>query len=1579
MKKTFARILSFVLCTVMIMSMVPTVAIGAGGATSQTQVWLYVPSDGTTDYADILQATTAQWGGQQPDEHYNDAYEYWVDFGEATGSTDAKGDNYFVTHYGAGATSTYPGYSANGLTGEVGAFRTVGEDFEFYGWTKLDANGNGEDKAYGAALNIPTGVTIYVAKYVSMPREYDLKFYLPGNVEIPEFGDKIVYGHPFLGLKPTDAEIDTYVDILPGHDFTFWSKDPWTLGTVTDASTDFYAASLEDRMAGDVFLYAHYAPKTADVTYINQYPDGTGSTVTNSVVYGQELQYNGAYAGDLTFNGYTFKGWNEVADGTGKYWTATDKVDFTEDKTLYAVWTANTDQDYKVVLNYEDDHGHMVSGGDFILYHDGAVDQEIVLTAAQIEAVKNLLAQYGYDPAGFSLKEYEEGKKVIGNGLAGAPATVNVYFSRNKYNLTVYSADGGVMTENGVVDADNIAVKEVYYHTTITSVGNRLFFEATDGVVYTYEVTETGYEYKWAAPAFMPVADAEAVATKNAIDVPFSIETLLQDLVIINTQGVSFTLTQTDLETLDTQYEHAYYDAASALGVTVDQLYEGGRTDEETLLFAAEVARQLALVDKGYDGVAASIELGGYTTHGAPITALNGQPLMAKVGSTIKVLVGNYTVGATTTPQYILEYTLCDGTVVTYSSLVDGNDGLLQMSKTEVGFQAHGAFEVPVAVDGSTVVELKYDRSEFSFRPAIWFADGANIAECYEGIPGMKSVPVYYGSPLMALDEIVIAEAQSVIGIGHVGYDLVKYEDIYDLHRRNYEISGLTDFTWPAKSMGLIVGEYAKNNYTVDLYVHYELSDGTHNTNMTSGLFATLRVPFGTVLSEDYLVDALAQLNVNGYTARPVGDSNRWSAVAFDQYLDINSVIIDSTVVANNGLSLYLHVTPKSVDLLFDKAASGANDPSFDTLTVYYNEAIGSVPTVSYVGYIFDGWSFVDVNGNKVVVDETYVVDDLLLGAPTNAFDSVTVSAAWLAGATDVQLVYRVEALNNPGTMIELGRFTFASTTNNSLDEAWADALLKLNNATVMADLRAATLTMPYYAEKDVFEADNAANVLLYDIRGLARKDIAFATGDIVANDGTSVIYVDYTRLTYTIGLIANGVAPSSIWYGFGATPASYDDPTGTQVLKFTYGEDMSNYAAGLDGYFTAVGYAIDHWSTFTWADVLDNANADLHVAADKKLAFPYWTAPNQKLIYVDPRVGEVALYVNGELYTTVAYEQMTVTLPVGATVEAVAQNPFDMSASNSEFVFLYWMSNSRAICYEPTYTFVVGKYDLDIKAVYTLVPDGADYNHFKVYVSSLDNQVLSNGTVAFEDMDDATRDAFVAEANSKLIFVDGVAYNTFDPANGFSVVKVIYDSNGMPVGKIYSTNVEQPTYAVTFRGTTENVSYYEFPVVAAVEGGAPFYCWKDVTNDIVLSYDLEGGFAPTCDVTIEAVYSTEAQTPVTGLNVIRYNDSGLQYVNMNVYTAQVNGYTLIESKVSFALDAAGDAVATDAVLGDVLTVRREYDLDLTKDMNTVQVIISSQTNIPKYFYAQVRMVYMDDNGVQHTEYSNIVVAAYAA
>ena len=112
---------------------------------------------------------------------------------------------------------------------------------------------------------------------------------------------------------------------------------------------------------------------------------------------------------------------------------------------------------------------------------------------------------------------------------------------------------------------------------------------------------------------------------------------------------------------------------------------------------------------------------------------------------------------------------LCDGTVVTYSSLVDGNDGLLQMSKTEVGFQAHGAFEVPVAVDGSTVVELKYDRSEFSFRPAIWFADGANIAECYEGIPGMKSVPVYYGSPLMALDEIVIAEAQSVIGIGHVG------------------------------------------------------------------------------------------------------------------------------------------------------------------------------------------------------------------------------------------------------------------------------------------------------------------------------------------------------------------------------------------------------------------------------------------------------------------------------------------------------------------------------------------------------------------------------------------------------------------------------------------------------------------------------------------------------------------------------------------------------------------------------------------------------------------------------------------
>ncbi|MDR0523550.1 MAG: InlB B-repeat-containing protein [Candidatus Methanoplasma sp.] len=200
-------------------------------------------------------------------------------------------------------------------------FSLAGWDFK--GW--IDANGapyaDGE-----AVLNLtaePGGsVTLYA---VWEQPKYTVSFYSQGV--LIGTGEAIV-GSP-VG-EPAEPE-------RAGYGFDAWYadedfKDKW---------------SFDDAPASDMSLYANWTANRYDVVYDGNKPPGasgnvTGSTGKSEHTYDAEslLSDNG-----FTLTGWSFAGWNTVADGSGDAYAggadAPNLTEGTDDVTLYAQWVAD--------------------------------------------------------------------------------------------------------------------------------------------------------------------------------------------------------------------------------------------------------------------------------------------------------------------------------------------------------------------------------------------------------------------------------------------------------------------------------------------------------------------------------------------------------------------------------------------------------------------------------------------------------------------------------------------------------------------------------------------------------------------------------------------------------------------------------------------------------------------------------------------------------------------------------------------------------------------------------------------------------------------------------------------------------------------------------------------------------------------------------------------------------------------------------------------------------------------------------------------------------------------------------------
>ena len=173
----------------------------------------------------------------------------------------------------------------------------------------------------------------------------------------------LVLRNPFVGIKLDMNE--GFGDLVLGYEVEFDSNG----GSIIDRQLVLYAEEArvpanptKDNMifAGwyedkeltkkydfttevkeDMTLYAKWAE--FKVTYDgNKNTDGT-APIDSIQLYVKDDEVTVLPKGDLSRTGYTFKGWNTSADGSGTSYKAGDTFKITEDTTLYAMWEKDSD------------------------------------------------------------------------------------------------------------------------------------------------------------------------------------------------------------------------------------------------------------------------------------------------------------------------------------------------------------------------------------------------------------------------------------------------------------------------------------------------------------------------------------------------------------------------------------------------------------------------------------------------------------------------------------------------------------------------------------------------------------------------------------------------------------------------------------------------------------------------------------------------------------------------------------------------------------------------------------------------------------------------------------------------------------------------------------------------------------------------------------------------------------------------------------------------------------------------------------------------------------------------------------
>lgn len=225
----------------------------------------------------------------------------------------AVNPSYTVTFLGngsdGGSTAPQTANTSTALTGN--GFTRTG--YTFGNWNTA-ANGTGTVIANASIYSFATDLTLY-AQWVGVV--YTVTFNGNGSDA----------GSMLQQVSDTATALSTVGFTRTGYSFTSWN-------TSQDGTGTAYADGAIYPFSADATLYAQWtALPNRTVTFNGNGSDG-GATGAQSANVPTVLTSNG-----FTRSGYTFSGWNTVANGSGTAFANGATYPFAVDATLYAQWT----------------------------------------------------------------------------------------------------------------------------------------------------------------------------------------------------------------------------------------------------------------------------------------------------------------------------------------------------------------------------------------------------------------------------------------------------------------------------------------------------------------------------------------------------------------------------------------------------------------------------------------------------------------------------------------------------------------------------------------------------------------------------------------------------------------------------------------------------------------------------------------------------------------------------------------------------------------------------------------------------------------------------------------------------------------------------------------------------------------------------------------------------------------------------------------------------------------------------------------------------------------------------------------
>ncbi len=761
-------------------------------------------------------------------------------------------DSYKVTYQYTGKVPTGASELPAETTEKYGAAVTVAADatapgYTFSGWSREDGFTMPAENVTITGSFTANGETPYKVEHYQQNLEDD--------------------GYTLAETENLTGETDTTATANP-KTYTGFAFDGTAEGTVASGN-----------IAGDgsLVLKLYYTRNSYDVAYAytGTVPTGASALPEKATVkYGAPV----TVAEAATAPGYTFSGWS--------------RNDFTmpaENVTITGSFTANSNTEYTVRHHFQN-----------IL--DDAYDADTAMLSETLSGTTDTLtaAAAAKTVAGFTAQSFQQ-KNIAGDGST----VVDIYYNRNSYTVT-YAVTGTVDPNPNYKQADY-------------RFGQNVAAEAA--------AAKAGYDFiGWAnEPAVMPANDVTATGYFVArTDTAYQVQHYKQNL-----EDDGFTLAETEeltgkTDTIATANPKTY--TGFMLDRTVEGTVASGNiAGDGSLVLKLYYTRNSYDVTYAYTGTvptgASALPEKATVKYGAPVTVAEaatapGYTFSGWSRNDFTMPAENVTITGSFTANSNTEYTVrhhfqnilddaYDADTAMLSETLSGTTDTLTAAaaKTVAGFTAQSFQQKNIAGDGSTVVDIYYNRNSYG------------VSYRYLNTPaGASALPA--GASYRFGAAVTVAEAATAPG---------------------YTFSGWStgDFTMPAQDVE-ITGSFTANGDTAYTVEHYQ-------QNLAGDGYDLVEADTEHLTGE---TDTTATANPKAYTG-----------FTFDG--TVEGTVASGNIAGDGSLVLKLYYTRNSYGVTYAYTGTVPADASAlpEKAAVKYGAPVTVAEAATAKGHTFSGWS----------------------------------------------------------------------------------------------------------------------------------------------------------------------------------------------------------------------------------------------------------------------------------------------------------------------------------------------------------------------------------------------------------------------------------------------------------------------------------------------------------------------------------------------------------------------------------------------------------------------------------------------